>query len=455
MSTSANGWEVLSGYGDSKLVTLSAIGGSSNVLGGDVYKVFKAFCADFATEVEEIVKDDSWGFSPRKVTNGESWSNHASGTAIDLNASKYPMYRNYMTGDRQARVRALLKRYPVLRWGGDYPSSKIDQMHFEVNVTPKELAEFVKTMGGAPVSTKMVSPHAGRVSSEYGWRVLGGVRNFHGGIDLAGSGPVYAAFDGRLSNIVRGRKRGQPATSGVVVAPLRSGNGGRVNNPDGETQVYIHTLFLPKWKNGDIVKAGDLLGYTDMSGNTTGEHLHFETWNSSKLTANPRSYFSYHRISPGSTPIVPSQPAPKPPAEPAPSGVQETAWDRTIQTRLKALGYYTGIIDGKNESMQKAAVKAYQQNQNTWGAAGLAVDGIWGQSGETERWYQWVLTQAQPGLKNYKGMGNVVVDGDYGKGFNGQVRTTQKNNRLYVDGILGNVMAGWMRGKGTKISNRP
>lgn len=45
---------------------------------------------------------------------------------------------------------------------------------------------------------------------------------------------------------------------------------------------------------------------------------------------------------------------------------------KQIQTRLKALGYYSGIIGGNYKSLTRAAVKAFQK------AAGLTADGICG-----------------------------------------------------------------------------
>jgi len=271
----------------------------------------------------------------------------------------------------------------------------------------------------------MVSPVKGYLSSGYGTR--NGVK--HAGVDIATGGvaaPVYAAFGGTLSNIVRGRKRYQPASQGPVVAPGRSGDGGQVRNPDGERQVYIHVRFLEKWKNGDRVEAGDLLGYVNLSGNTSGYHLHFECWNKNGVTRNPLIDFRAFGLAVGETPRPPKKDTA--PAKPKPT------------TPSKPKGY-------------SKAVEDWQRRLNYYAKAGLYVDGVEGTV--SKRWRAWVR-EAQAALNNYNGVrGKVVIDGDYGPKFRDQVKTVQRRNGLYPDGVIGPVMIAWMRRQGSRISNRP
>lgn len=67
-------------------------------------------------------------------------SNHASGTAIDLNAPDHPLGEpGTFTDEQVARIRALLDELaPVVAWGGDF--DRPDEMHFEVVGTPEEVA---------------------------------------------------------------------------------------------------------------------------------------------------------------------------------------------------------------------------------------------------------------------------------------------------------------------------
>lgn len=77
---------------------------------------------------------DDWGYSYRPIRGSTStWSNHASGTAVDLNAVSHPLgVRNTFTGSQQRAIRERLAgRYEnTIRWGGDY-SGRADEMHFE------------------------------------------------------------------------------------------------------------------------------------------------------------------------------------------------------------------------------------------------------------------------------------------------------------------------------------
>lgn len=78
---------------------------------------------------------DDWGWAVRPV-RGQSngYSNHASGTAEDLNATRHPLAQRGTFGKvaTYAKIRARLAYYRgALEWGGDY-HSRLDEMHFEI-----------------------------------------------------------------------------------------------------------------------------------------------------------------------------------------------------------------------------------------------------------------------------------------------------------------------------------
>src|SRR5699024_6074751 len=104
------------------------------------------------------------------------------------------------------------------------------------------------------------------------------------------------------------RRLGQSSSSGTVVAPGRSGNGLRVKNPDGEQPIYIHVNAVVK--NGQKVKIGQLLGYTDRSGIQTGPQLHFEAWHAAGKPYDPAVLFKKYGISIGSRPAIELSPNP-------------------------------------------------------------------------------------------------------------------------------------------------
>jgi hypothetical protein len=76
---------------------------------------------------------DDWGYALRRISGSNSWSNHASGTALDLNALKHPQGRRGTFTPRQERLirRWLFDHDSCVRWGGDY-RTRADEMHFEV-----------------------------------------------------------------------------------------------------------------------------------------------------------------------------------------------------------------------------------------------------------------------------------------------------------------------------------
>ena len=98
------------------------------------------FCAEFNMEVEKLEGKtlDDWGYAYRAIRGQEdagNLSNHASGTAVDLNATKHPLgKRNTFTDEQEITIRALAAKYG-LRWGGDYKNRSYE-MHFEINLSP-------------------------------------------------------------------------------------------------------------------------------------------------------------------------------------------------------------------------------------------------------------------------------------------------------------------------------
>lgn len=81
---------------------------------------------------------DDWGYAERPIRGSATTSNHASGTAIDLNATRWVLGSSPSVNLGQgqiAKVREIVAAAGgAVRWGGDYTGRK-DPMHFEVNTT--------------------------------------------------------------------------------------------------------------------------------------------------------------------------------------------------------------------------------------------------------------------------------------------------------------------------------
>ena len=105
-------------------------------------------------------------------------------------------------------------------------------------------------------------PHPGSVTSTFKYRR----RRPHKGVDigLSTGDAVYAAFDGVVRIAMPSRMSG--GYGNVIV--IRHVNG---------LETYYGHLSKYIVKAGDIVKAGELIGYGGSTGRSTGPHLHFET----------------------------------------------------------------------------------------------------------------------------------------------------------------------------------
>ena len=154
--TSQNGWPVLTGYGDAKLTKISHIIGK--VRSGDVATVLEYLVTWFDQNIEDVDhgKDD-WGYAQRPINGTTVPSNHASGTAVDLNASKHPQFRDTFSDANKAKLRAFLAGdvlRGVVRWGGEWGSiGRLDQMHFEVYASDEKVAAAaarIKALDGKP-----------------------------------------------------------------------------------------------------------------------------------------------------------------------------------------------------------------------------------------------------------------------------------------------------------------
>jgi hypothetical protein len=107
------------------------------------------FAAEFHEKIEPIDKGtlDDWGYAFRMVRGREDrLSNHSSGTAIDLNASKHPLGAEHTFANGKAAIIIELAAKYGLKWGGTYRNRK-DEMHFEVCLTPKQATERITALG--------------------------------------------------------------------------------------------------------------------------------------------------------------------------------------------------------------------------------------------------------------------------------------------------------------------
>lgn len=115
------------------------------------------------------------------------------------------------------------------------------------------------------LTKKMINPVInGKTTSEFGSRIhpISNELTFHAGIDIAADlgTPIYAAFDGK-----------------VLIADYDKWNGNyiKIKHENKLMTVYCHCETL-NVKNGDNIRAGEVIGYVGSTGSSTGPHLHFE-----------------------------------------------------------------------------------------------------------------------------------------------------------------------------------
>ena len=123
-------------------------------------------------------------------------------------------------------------------------------------------------------------PSAGRVTTEFGasQNVNGIISTGHKGIDIAiaGGTPIYAAHNGTVA-----------ATTGH----WSYGNVVMIDNGDGISTLYAHMQSAAIVSVGQTVTQGQVIGYVGSTGNSSGNHLHFEV-RVNGVRQNPRNYIS-------------------------------------------------------------------------------------------------------------------------------------------------------------------
>ena len=144
-ATSQNGWPVIPSGTDKRLVKIPRILG--RVRKGDVATIFTDLVTYFDEHVEDVDQgEDDWGYAFRAIRGTSTgYSNHASATAVDINALRHPLGASGTFSRKQTeKIRAMLRnRYlNKVRWGGDYRGRK-DEMHFEINGSAADLRKVV------------------------------------------------------------------------------------------------------------------------------------------------------------------------------------------------------------------------------------------------------------------------------------------------------------------------
>jgi hypothetical protein len=149
MTTSRNGWTASDNPSAIGVVkpTVAGVDFPNGVRGGDVATVLMYVAGQFHRTVESLHDGWCWGYYYKKIEGSGDISNHASGTAIDLNAPNHVMGKSgtFNAAQRTAIRNILHTCEGVVRWGGDYTGRK-DEMHFEIVGTQEEVARVAERL---------------------------------------------------------------------------------------------------------------------------------------------------------------------------------------------------------------------------------------------------------------------------------------------------------------------
>jgi hypothetical protein len=139
--TSLNGWPVIESPA-SKTLARGLVPGTTRsiTMRRAVLPLFLALAHDYDLWLAPIdvgvVDDAGYNYRYSHAAPGQ-WSNHASGTALDINWTKEGAQKSptgikfFSTPEHKAAVERIKKIYGIVAWGGDW-HNYLDFMHWEI-----------------------------------------------------------------------------------------------------------------------------------------------------------------------------------------------------------------------------------------------------------------------------------------------------------------------------------
>ena len=159
---SQNGWVAAKAASDlpGGAVRISPIGNNraSFLVARRAAPAFQYLIDHLDARVEDVdlyAAGDDWSYLFRDVRDADDLSNHASGCAIDYNATRHPLG---VPASRTFTARQIREIHEIcrdelqgiVRWGGDYRGRQ-DGMHFEIVASPARVAEVMAHLNNTPM----------------------------------------------------------------------------------------------------------------------------------------------------------------------------------------------------------------------------------------------------------------------------------------------------------------
>ncbi len=204
MTTSQNGWSASPALKLRKLVVNGVDFAPGIRDDADVATVLGYVATQYAKRVEPLRNPGCWGFSYRPDKNQVTdLSNHASGTAIDINAPAHPngvaVQKTFTPGQVSEIHKILAEVDHVVRWGGDYTKT-IDAMHFEINASAAQVKAVAKKLTAKTVAAKPVTKPKATPNID------AAAKNLNAAIANRKPGPVKAALKAALAKVKVAKK---------------------------------------------------------------------------------------------------------------------------------------------------------------------------------------------------------------------------------------------------------
>lgn len=218
MPVSQNGWPLQPARSSRRVPGTNV---SFTVADGPAGDVLMYVAAQFHLRVERLDEAvDDWGYASRPIAGTTVPSNHASATAIDLNALRHVQHnRGTFTAAQVAEIRKILSEVSyVVNWGGDWNSGSLDEMHFEISGSPSSVAAAAQRISGTSVVPKPTPVTPATISKgDTGPDVKLLQRSLN---VVPTTDPGYGTFGPATDSAVRSFQRSNGLDADGVVGPL-------------------------------------------------------------------------------------------------------------------------------------------------------------------------------------------------------------------------------------------
>lgn len=161
MATSQNGYTAPAPRTRSFVIPASTGPIKLTIRDGAVGFVLACFALWYAEKVEPLAGKvmDDWGPAWRAIRGNETGlSNHASATAVDLNATSHPLgVRGTVTAIQRTKIAARLVFMRGVIRSGIFYTHRADEMHYEINASVERVVSLARFLLTTPRGRRVLA----------------------------------------------------------------------------------------------------------------------------------------------------------------------------------------------------------------------------------------------------------------------------------------------------------